>query len=253
MTTVSFFSQGTLLALLLNALLNTACAQRSTRDSASSSEESAQDVGRIRSLRPFTSLAVSGPWRVEVRLGAEHSLKLEGSEKAFERLEVKQTDNGLSLGMVNGMASWNWTRGEEGRIIVTTVTLNELAVSGSGDVSLESTLKTTSFQLGVSGSANVKLPLEVQNLEVGLSGSGNLALKGSAGKMNIGVSGSGDVNAEEMQCRDVNVGVSGSGSVNVSVTESLNASASGSGNVRYRGNPGKVNSKTTGSGSISAD
>ena len=88
-------------------------------------------------------------------------------------------------------------------------------------------------------------------MDVTLSGSGDMDLAGSCGKLQVRVSGSGDVNAYELSAREVDAVVSGSADIKVTASEAIKARVSGSGDIHYRGNPEKIDSKTSGSGGVS--
>ncbi|NNF18253.1 MAG: DUF2807 domain-containing protein, partial [Flavobacteriaceae bacterium] len=68
--------------------------------------------------------------------------------------------------------------------------------------------------------------------------------------LEIRMSGSGDLDAFDLEADDVEVQVSGSADVEVTANKSLKANVSGSGDIRYKGNPKKVDSRKSGSGDI---
>jgi len=69
--------------------------------------------------------------------------------------------------------------------------------------------------------------------------------------MNLG--GSGKINGEQLKASSVKVTVDGSGEANVYASEQLDADLSGSGSIRYSGNPAKIYQKDNGSGSITSE
>jgi hypothetical protein len=56
--------------------------------------------------------------------------------------------------------------------------------------------------------------------------------------------------AANLETNSCEVKITGSGDVEINVKDELNANITGSGNVRYKGNPGKVNSHSAGSGNV---
>jgi hypothetical protein len=71
--------------------------------------------------------------------------------------------------------------------------------------------------------------------------------------VNITVSGSGAFAGREFQTADATVSISGSGEAIIWATERLDAQVSGSGLVRYVGNPGQLSTDISGSGSVISD
>jgi hypothetical protein len=131
--------------------------------------------------------------------------------------------------------------------------LNAVEVTGSGDINIESPLKTNNLAVAVTGSGNIKTNnIEVANkLSITVTGAGNVSMgQGSANTMKANVAGSGNIQAKKITAKEANVNVAGSGNAVVCASESLNANVGGSGNIAYSGNPAKVSKNVSGSGNI---
>ena len=103
------------------------------------------------------------------------------------------------------------------------------------------------------GSGNVHLEgVQADALALDLSGSGNLDARGTAHHLTVTVTGSGQLGAKALTADDADVRATGSGNIEVAATKSLAATLTGSGSIRYVGNPPKVTKQLTGSGSIEA-
>jgi len=125
----------------------------------------------------------------------------------------------------------------------------EADVSGSGDIELKG--KCRRFDSDVSGSGKVDLNLSIaERADFGVSGSGKIMADGSAQEVKATISGSGKVLAANLVADRCEVRISGSGDVEINVKSELDANISGSGSVSYKGNPSKVNSHASGSGSV---
>jgi len=84
-----------------------------------------------------------------------------------------------------------------------------------------------------------------------MSGSGDITLNGTAKNFEATISGSGDIKAYGLEADNVEATVSGSADIKVTANKMLKARVSGSGDISYRGNPTKVDTKASGSGDIS--
>src|SRR5690606_238341 len=115
----------------------------------------------------------------------------------------------------------------------------------------ESTINATDFNVSLAGSGDIKLQIEAQSIKGSVAGSGDLTLKGSTNYLEANVAGSGDFHGFELQANDTDVSVAGSGDAKVVSNEVLKARVAGSGDIKYKGNPKKEDSKVAGSGSIS--
>lgn len=206
-----------------------------------------------RSTADYDKIAVAGWFDVEIVEGSEGQLKIRGEENLLEYIKTEVKDNKLVIKVKNGvnLRPSNW--GEDGGIYVTVPVeeVESVSLSGSGDVVSSMTLKADNFSTQVSGSGDVSLSVEAETVEATLSGSGDINLSGSAGNFEVRVSGSGDVKAYDLSANNVEATISGSADVKVTANEMLVARVSGSGDIHYRGDPKKIDSKASGSGEIS--
>jgi hypothetical protein len=105
--------------------------------------------------------------------------------------------------------------------------------------------------LRTSGSGDAHLSgIEASRVHVRTSGSGDVHLAGGATSLNAQSSGSGDISAKDLRVEQGVLRTSGSGDVRGTVTESVDASSSGSGDITIWGKPGDRSRNSTGSGDI---
>lgn len=125
----------------------------------------------------------------------------------------------------------------------------EADVSGSGEIDLSGRCRR--FDSDVSGSGKVMLSVDVaESADFSVSGSGRIGASGSAKSVQTNISGSGKVLAADLVTERCVVRISGSGDVEINVKNELDANISGSGSVSYKGSPSKVNSHSSGSGTV---
>ncbi|MDB4767471.1 DUF2807 domain-containing protein [Flavobacteriaceae bacterium] len=206
-------------------------------------------ITQTRQTANYDKVSVSGSFDVQLVRGEEGEITLKGEENLLKHIEVYVKNNVLILKVkdnINLSSSWNKTI----TIEVPVIEITGVKLSGSGDISTQTTLKATDFNAAVSGSGDISLAIEATNLYVQISGSGDINLSGSADDLTVKVSGSGDVNAYDVAAQDATVTVSGSADVTLTVKGTLNAKVSGSGDIQYKGNPKKVVSKVSGSGDV---
>jgi hypothetical protein len=205
-----------------------------------------------RATGDYESIAVSGWFDVELVEGVEGSISMSGEENLLKYIITEVKDGKLVIKPEKGVnlqpSSW-----KSGTISITIPVeeINAVSMSGSGDLVGKTILKGSDFKTSMSGSGDLSLHLEVKDLEVNVSGSGDMDLKGSTENLEVQISGSGDINAFGLIANNVSANVSGSANIEVTANASLKARVSGSGDISYRGNPGKIDSKTSGSGDIS--
>ena len=203
-----------------------------------------------RSTGDYDAVAISGWFDVDLVDGNEGDVSLKGEENLLEHIITEVKDGKLVIKVEKGInlkpSSW-----KEGiHISVPVESINAVSLSGSGDIVGKKTIKTTNFNTSMSGSGDITLDLDASSISASMSGSGDINLSGTTTDLNVNISGSGDIKAYELEADNVDANVSGSADIKVTANQRLKARVSGSGDIHYKGNPEKVEAKTSGSGDI---
>jgi hypothetical protein len=204
-----------------------------------------------RSTGDYDEIGVSGWFDVNLVDGSEGQITLRGEENLLEHIITEVKDGKLSIRVEKGynLKPSSWKEGIA--ITVPVEKISALALSGSGDIVSKKTLRADNFSTAMSGSGDITLDLEVGSLSTSMSGSGDITLRGTAKDFEATISGSGDIKAYDLEADNVDATVSGSADIKVTAHKMLKARVSGSGDISYRGNPEKIDTKTSGSGDIS--
>lgn len=241
--------------LLATALLTGAgYAYASSRYTAIEASESV-NVVQDRHLSGFNAIDAAGSFDVYITQGPNESVKVDAPADVQERI-ITEVDGG-TLRIRNKNGSWGGLGEVFGhkKVVVYVVIsqVNAIGITGSGDVYFKDGVRASNLKLWVSGSGDVYGKVDARNVECNISGSGDMKLSGHAETSSVSVSGSGDFTARDLQTANTSVHVSGSGDASIYVSNSLEASVSGSGDVSYRGNPKHIVKSKSGSGDISGD
>jgi hypothetical protein len=204
-----------------------------------------------RSTADYDEVALSGWFDVLLVEGREGELSLTGESNLLEYVKTEVKNGKLTIKTENGihLKPSNWNSGIT--ITVPVESISAVTLSGSGDIVSEKTIRTPSMAATMSGSGDITLAVEAERVTATMSGSGDITLSGNTQDFEATISGSGDIKAFELQAEHVNATVSGSADIKVTANQSLTARVSGSGDITYRGNPAKLDTKTSGSGDVS--
>jgi len=178
-----------------------------------------------RAVGSFSKIHLSGSPDVEVAVGPAVSVAVTTDDNLLPNIETTVKDDTLKIA---SKGSYNTSIGV--KVKITVPALDVVSISGSGDIY-------------VTG-------LKADEMDTGVTGSGNITLNGVVERLRAQITGSGDLRAGELSARNVKITVTGSGDATVRATEDLDASVTGSGDVRYSGNPPKVRKHVIGSGNI---
>jgi hypothetical protein len=204
-----------------------------------------------RSTDDYDEVAVSGWFDVLLVDGNEGELTLTGESNLLEYIKTEVKNGRLIIKTENGvnLKPSNWNSGIT--ITVPVASISAVTLSGSGDIVGKKTISTNTLSATMSGSGDITLDVETNQMEATMSGSGDITLTGNTRDFEATISGSGDIKAFDLEADNVQATVSGSADIKVTANKTLTARVSGSGDITYRGNPEKLDTKTSGSGDIS--
>ncbi len=203
-------------------------------------------VSETRDLGGFSRINLSCSAEVTYTQDSLYSVQVSAQSNILKMLKIEVINDELVIDLEGNV----WDH-KPIKMIVHSPRMKGMTVSGSGNITSESQIKTEDLALKVSGSGNIILfTLNATGIDAKVSGSGNVQV--NSGKVTnsvYGVSGSGNIQSDYLQSNTNTTNVSGSGNISLYVTESLNVTISGSGNVSYRGTP-IVNANVSGSGKL---
>lgn len=199
-----------------------------------------------RTVSEFKAVVTGGSEDLFVTQGSTQKVRIEGDEDAIKDINT-YVRNGVLY--IEHKSRWNRSYAQT-RVYVTMKGINGLKLAGSGNIIGETPIATDELELSISGSGNIKLDVTASEIQSGISGSGNIKLSGKTVDNNLKISGSGDVNALDLKAENCAVHISGAGDAKVYVSKKLDVKVSGSGSIRYAGDPDKVNTSVSGSGSV---
>jgi len=206
-----------------------------------------------RHLSGFHAISTSASFDVYITQGSTESVKVEAPSDVINRIITEVDGDVLKIRTKNGAFNWGgWFNNSHKKMViyVTVKSIHSIHISGSSDVFFKDGITADKLDLTVSGSGDVVGRLNVKSLEAGISGSGDIKLAGNAERLALRMNGSGDFSGRELVTAITSVSISGSGDATVNASQKLDARVSGSGDIRYVGNPKEVAKSTSGSGDI---
>jgi hypothetical protein len=195
----------------------------------------------------YDEIKIAGFFDVELVSGKEGNISIQGEENLLQYIKT-ETENGV-LKVFTEKKS-NISTNKKILITIPFENINAVSLSGSGNLSTKTTIKTNKFKTNLAGSGDITLTVVAIEIEADLSGSGTLILKGNTDSLMTKLVGSGDVNTADLKSKNADVSVTGSGDVTLNCSNNLKARVSGSGDIYYTGNPKTKDANVNGSGDI---
>jgi putative autotransporter adhesin-like protein len=200
-----------------------------------------RDVGDF----TYVSFGIHGD--LFIKQGSKNEVIIEGDKESIENIETYVSGDRLKI---KTESNWSWKNFSKVNVYITIKEFSGISVSGSGDAISDGVIKGDNVDLSVSGSGDIELDLLADDIDCSISGSGSMKLSGRGKAASLSISGSGKLDASEFEVETVKIRISGSGGAYVYATKELESRISGSGSVRYKGEPDKIANHSSGSGRL---
>lgn len=198
----------------------------------------------------FTKLQVEGSADITVRQGNETEITIDASPQARERVEVHQDGTQVKIRFNGGWKFWDNNSGSL-KINVTFKTLEDVALSGSGNLHGKGRIKLPKLSLRMAGAGDFDFEdLHVDELRVSLAGAGDAKLLGEAKSLTLSIAGAGDYIGDKFKTQKARISIAGAGDAKVWATEELSVSIAGAGSVSHWGRAKLLKQSIAGVGSI---
>lgn len=205
-----------------------------------------------RTTESYDAISCSGSFDYVLIAGSEGKITLEGEENLLPYIITEVKGNKLIVKQKD-KANLNTSLNKTIKITIPFKDISSVSLAGSGDLWNEDVISSNNFEASLAGSGDVNLKIESQSVVSSLAGSGDLTLMGTTDSLEASVSGSGDFDGSKLESNNTDISVTGSGDADVVSNKFLKARITGSGDIEYKGNPEKEDTKVIGSGSISKD
>ena len=202
-----------------------------------------------RSTSDYDTVKCAGSFDYILVAGTEGKITLEGESNLLEYI-VTEVKNGKLVIKTQKGKNLDPSRNKTIKVTIPFKDLDKVSLSGSGDLWNEDKITSDNLEVSLSGSGDVVLDVQTKYVAGKVTGSGDLTLKGSTTDLKAGVTGSGDFHGFNLNATNTDVAVTGSGDAEVVCNGNFKARVTGSGDIEYRGNPTKEDTKVSGSGSI---
>ena len=205
---------------------------------------------KIHTTSDYHKVDVVGSMDVILEKGTEGTIRVTTDENIHEYVTIESNKGILKIKIKNNI---NISTKKDVHIKVSFTSLDNVSLTGSGDVLTNDQIKSDQFEAEVTGSGDMTIDVEANSIDAKVTGSGDLKITGTTTKLEIKVTGSGDFDGGSLNAQNVEAYVSGSGDARVVANKNIKARVNGSGDINYSGNPRTSDTKVMGSGDISSN
>jgi len=203
-------------------------------------------VSRTFDVSEFSDVNIHGVYQVVWTESSSVSVEIVMQENLFQHVDVNVRGNTL---YIESNRNFNVQSGYMPRLYINSPSLEGFAAEGAANADGWSSVSGQSFMLSIEGGASVNIELDVDWLEILVQGGATINLSGYATSASVTINGAAIVDASELQTVSTTAVLSGAGSIDIAVSDYLNATIEGVGNIRYIGEP-EVTQSVSGIGSV---
>ena len=207
-------------------------------------DESVAEFG----LTNFDGLEMGHAFRVNVYQGNTFRISARGHRPDIADLSVRREDGILKIRFQHG----NRNRKYPMDIDVTMPVLRSVDFSGAVKADVTDFEKGDRLIVTLSGASEMRFFGSAKRTDVHLSGASRLELEGYTDRLNADLSGASVLRAFDYPSYEGDFDLSGASDARTTISEYLDADASGASKLRYRGNP-RTSLRATGGSTISRD
>ena len=198
-------------------------------------------------VKPFTKIYLEGAFKVILEQGSKPGLRIKTDEDNFKYIDVQSDSESLSLKITKKHFNF-----DELVLYITFQDLEKLEIEGGISLETIGYVELKDFYFHVSGGANVDMKIKANKLIVKGEGGVKIEFDGIADELDATISGAGYLDATDLKTRKIDCKMEGACAASVYATEWLNATISGVGKIKYKGDP-QVIKKIEGIGLVSSD
>lgn len=206
---------------------------------------SGEPIDKNFKVSDFHGIDVSSGFDVILVQGNSEDLTITAQENLFEYITVKVDQGILMIYAKNNIMA---TKQMKARI--TFKSIDNLEVSGGGDIECETPVNVPKLDVNISGGGNLKTEINTDELKCHISGGGDAVINGNIKNYNLDLSGGGDVKSD-LDAGIIDCSVSGGGDLTLRSKEKVDdahVSISGGGDITLEMNVEKLKCSVTGGG-----
>jgi len=192
----------------------------------------------IQTFDSFKKLEAATNVEVELIQSNENKAEIWVEKGDIEELKLEQFGSRLKIRWTDRAKLWrgdNYNR--KAKIKLYYKELTGVSVSAGAKVTGRDMIKADDFEIDASSGGHMNLEIKANTIDADVSSGGWAEIDGSTRRLVVDASSGGSFKGQDLEASDVKARASSGGNAKVWATDSLEASSSSGGNVRYRGNP----------------
>jgi hypothetical protein len=194
----------------------------------------------------FTRIKASNGLDVYITQENKNTVVVEADEN-LQDIIITEVENGI-LKIYSEKNIW---RAKSKKVYVSIKTLTSLTATSGSDVYSKGTINADEISISATSGADVKINVDAKNVETSTTSGSDIRISGTADNHAAKATSGSSIKAYDLVSKNVIAKVTSGADIDIYASEIIEAKASSGGDIDYKGNPKKVNKKSSSGGSVS--
>lgn len=193
----------------------------------------------------FSSVKVSQGLDLYITQSNDISLSIEADENLLDLIMTEVENDVLRI-----YTTENIRRAASKKIMLNISDISVIKATSGSDVYSTNTIEVDDLKLNTTSGADMKLDVNTQTLNCHSTSGSDIKITGTTDVLVASATSGSDIDARNLSSEKSNVKATSGADISVNTSKELTARATSGGDVRYSGNPEKVNKSDSSSGSV---
>jgi hypothetical protein len=194
----------------------------------------------------FTGIKVSTGIDLYINQGNSNKITVEADENLHDIIITEVIDGVLKV--YSKKSIW---RAKARKVYVTVKKLNSLKATSGSDVYGEDTIKTDEISIYATSGADIRITVDAISVETNSTSGSDIKISGKSKNHASSATSGSSIDAYNLQSENVIAKATSGADINIYASEKLDAKATSGGDIDFKGNPIKVNKKSSSGGDVS--
>lgn len=193
----------------------------------------------------FNAIEVSRGLDVYLTQSDTESIRVQADENLQDIIKVEVENGVLTIYAEDNISSSN-----SKKVMVNFKTIHKISASSGSDIMSSNVITAEELKIYTSSGSDVELEIDVEHLICESSSGSDITLSGKANTFRAEATSGSDIKAAKLKAVTTRAEANSGADITINTSKELTASANSGGNIKYYGNPEKVEKNDGPSGSI---
>jgi len=195
--------------------------------------------------KDFSSIKVSQGLELYITQSNDVSLSIEADENLHDII-MTEVENGV----LKIYTTENIRRATSKKIVLDITGISGIEATSGSDVNSTNTIAADELKLSTTSGAVMELRVETKLLKCSTTSGSDIKLSGETINLIASATSGSDIDADNLEAEISDVNVTSGADISVNTSKELTARATSGGDIKYSGNPEKVDKSDSSSGRI---